>query len=120
MSPSVPSIIPPEVPIPPPRVQTAQPPRVEKGGPSSNLISRCKKNPMPLYALTAQFQKTHEDNAVTHQIYVVAQEYRHLIKGPERKIWEISFPNELGQLAQGIRWGTGEKYSHFHSQSSSP
>ena len=31
------------------------------------------------------------------------QEYRHLIKGPERKIWERSFANELGQLAQGIR-----------------
>ena len=33
----------------------------------------------------------------------MAQEYRHLIKGPERKIWERSFTNELGQLDQGIR-----------------
>ena len=30
-------IIPPEVPIPPPMFNTAQPPRVDKGGPSSNL-----------------------------------------------------------------------------------
>ena len=103
MSPSGPIIIPPEVPIPPPRVNTAQPPRVDKGGPSSNLISICKKTPWPRYALTAQCPKTHEPNSVTHQISGVAQEYRHLIKGPERKIWEISFANELGKLAQGIR-----------------
>ena len=32
----------------------------------------------------------------------MAQEYRNLIKGSERKIWERSFANELGQLAQGI------------------
>ena len=31
------------------------------------------------------------------------QEYRHLIKGPERKIWERYFANELGQSAQDIR-----------------
>ena len=57
MSPSVPSIISPEVPVPPPMVYTAQPPRVDKVGPSSNLISRGKETPIPLYALTAQFQK---------------------------------------------------------------
>ena len=89
--PSGPSIIPPDVPVPPPRVQTAQPPRVDKEGPSSNLRSRGKKTKFPLFALTAQFQKTHEANAVTHQISKVAQEYRHLIKVPEKKIWEISF-----------------------------
>ena len=37
MSTSGPSSIPAEFPVPPPRVQTAQPPRVNKGGPSSNL-----------------------------------------------------------------------------------
>ena len=37
----------------------------------------------------------------------MAQEYRHLIKGPERKVWEKSFSNELGQLAQGIREAKG-------------
>ena len=103
MSPSGPIIIHLEVPIPPPRVNTAQPPRVDKGGPSSNLISICKKTPWPRYALTAQCPKTHEPNSVTHQISGVAQEYRHLIKGPEREIWEISFANELRKLAQGIK-----------------
>ena len=73
MSPSGPSIITPEVPVPPPRVQTAQPPRVDKGGPSSNLRSRGNKPPIQLYALTAQVSKTHEANAVTYQISGVAQ-----------------------------------------------
>ena len=82
-----PIIIPPEVPIPPPRVKNAQPPRVYKGDPSSNLRSRGKTNPLPLYALTAQCQKTYEENSVTHQISGVAQEYRHLIKGPDSTIW---------------------------------
>ena len=57
---------------------------------------------MPLYALTEQFQKNHEANAVTHQISGLAQEYIHLVKGPDRKIWERSFAKELGQLSQGI------------------
>ena len=53
--------------------------------------------------MTAQVQTPCEANSVTHQISGVAQEYRHLIKGPERKIWEISFANKLGQITQGIR-----------------
>ena len=108
MSPLVPIIIPPEVPLPPPRVQTAQPPRVYKGGPSSNLRSRGKKNLLPLYALISQCQKSHEANSVTHQISVVTQEYRHLVKGPDRKILVRSFANELLQLSQGIRGVKGK------------
>ena len=73
MSPSGPRITTPEVPVPPPRVHTAQPPRVDKGGPSYNLGSRGKKHPMPLYALTEELQKNHEANAVTHQISGLAQ-----------------------------------------------
>ena len=57
--------------------------------------------------MTAKFQKIHEANAVIHQISGVAQEYRHLVKGPDRKIWEISFANELVQLDQGIRMVKG-------------
>ena len=68
ISPPVTNIILPEVPVPPPRVQTAQPPRVDTEGPSSNLRSRGKKNTIPHFALTAQFHKVHEANAVTHQI----------------------------------------------------
>ena len=45
MSPSCPIIIPPEFPVPPPRVQTAQPSRVHTEGPSSTLRSRGKKIP---------------------------------------------------------------------------
>ena len=73
MSTSGPHNIFPEVLVPPPRVHPAQPPRVDTGGPSSNLISKDKKNPSHHFALTAQFQKTHEANAVTHQISGVAQ-----------------------------------------------
>ena len=62
-----------------------------------------QKNPRPRYPSTAQGPKTHEANSVNNQISGVDQEYRHLIKGQERKIWERSFSNELGQLAQGIR-----------------
>ena len=40
---------------------------------------------------------------VTYQTSGVVQEYRHLVKGSDRKFWEISFANELVKLAQGIR-----------------
>ena len=92
-------IILPEDPVLPPRVQTDQPSRVDTEGPSSNLRPRGKKNPIPHFALTAKFQKIHEANAVTHQISGVSQEYRHLVKGPYKKIRERSFENELGKLA---------------------
>ena len=51
--PSGQSITHPEVPVSPPRVQTTKPPRVDTEGPSSNLISRGKKTPIPIFALTA-------------------------------------------------------------------
>ena len=86
MSHSGPNSILPEVPVPPPRVQTAQPPMVDTEGPSSNLRSRGKKTPISHFVLTAQSQKTHEANAVTHKISGVAQKYRHLVKVPDRKI----------------------------------
>ena len=50
----------------------------------------------------------------------MAQEYRHLIKGPERRIWEISFANELGQLAQGIREVKGTNTVMFIPKSKVP
>ena len=102
-SPSGPHTIPPEVSIPSPLVNTAQPSTVYMGGPSYNLRSRGDKNIKPRYSLTAQGQTPCEANSVTHQISGVAQEYRHLIKGLIRRIWERSFTNELGHLSQGIR-----------------
>ena len=54
MYPSGPHIILPEVPVPPPRVHTAQPPRVDTEGTSSNLISTGKKNTIPHFTLTEE------------------------------------------------------------------
>ena len=52
--------------------------------------------------MTSQGQTPRKANSVTHQISEVAQEYRHLIKGPEIKIWKRSFAKKLRKLAQGI------------------
>ena len=103
MFPSGPHIILPGIPVPSPRVSPVQPSRMDTRGPSSNLISSCSKNPFPKFALAAHFLQVRKDNAVTHQISGVYQEYRHLFKVPDRKIWELSFANELGKLAQCIR-----------------
>ena len=73
MYPSGPHIILPDVPVPPPMVQPEQPPRVDTEGTSSNLRSRGKKNTIPNFALSAQFQKVKVANTVNHQIYGVAQ-----------------------------------------------
>ena len=70
--------------------------------------------------MTAQCQKFRDANSVTHRISVVAQKYRHLIKGPGRKIWERSFANELGQLAQGIREVKGKNKLMFVPKSKVP
>ena len=102
ISPSGPHIILPDVHISLPSVRPAQPPRVETGEPSSNLRYRCKKKTVLNFALAAQFLHVRQANTVTHQVSGVAQEYRHLVKGPDRNIWEQSFANELGQLSQGI------------------
>ena len=101
--PSGPNIILPDDPVPPPRVHSPQPPRVETGGPRSNLRSSCKKNRVPKFALVAQFLQVRKANRVTHQISGVAQEYRHIVKCTDIKIREWSFENELGKLSQGIR-----------------
>ena len=119
-SPSGPHIIPRAVPIPSTRMNTAQPPRVDMGGPSSNLRSRCNKNIRSRYALIAQCQTLREANSVTHQISGVAQEYRNLIKGPERKIWERSFTIKLGQIAQVIREVKGTNTIVFIPKSNVP
>ena len=70
--------------------------------------------------MTAQCQANHEANSVTHQISGVAQEYRHLIKGPERENWEKSFANELVQLSQGIREVKGTNTVMFILKSKVP
>ena len=54
----------------PQTVCPAQPPRVDTGGPSSNLRSSCNKNTVPNYALTAKNLQIVDANAVTHPISV--------------------------------------------------
>ena len=120
MSPSGPHTILQDFPVPPPMVRPAQPPRVNTGGTSSNLRSRGNKNPVPNFALSAQFQQVREANTVTHKISGVSQKYRHLVKGPDRKIWERSFANELEQLSQGIITVKGTNSVIFISKTQVP
>ena len=70
--------------------------------------------------MTSQCQTPRKSNSVIHQTSAVAQEYRHMIKGSERKIWEISFANKLGKLAQGIREVKGKNKVTFIPKSKSP
>ena len=107
-SPSYQDIILPDVPVLPPRVHPAQPPRVDTCRPISNLRSSCKKNPFPKFVLAEYFLQVREANAVTHKISGVTQEYRHLVKYTDRNIWERYFADELGQLAHGIRTVKGK------------
>ena len=74
MSPSGPQITPPDVPVPPPRVRTAQTPRVDTGCKSSNLRSSRKNNLFPKFALETQLLQVREANAVTHQKSGIAQD----------------------------------------------
>ena len=41
-------------------------------------------------------------NAVIHLETGFSQEYRHLVKGDDKMVWQKSFPNELSRLAQGV------------------
>ena len=61
-----------------------------------------------------------EGKSVIHPITGVSQEYRHICKGPYHKIWKRFFPNELGQLAQGIRNIKGTETIHFILKSKVP
>ena len=69
--------------------------------------------PLATVCIDSTMPKTRKENSATNKISGVDQEYRHLIKGPERKIWEISFANELGQLSQGIREVRGKNTIMF-------
>ena len=50
----------------------------------------------------------------------MGQEYRHLIKVPEMRIWEISFGNKLGQFVHGIREVKGTNTVMFIPKSKVP
>jgi hypothetical protein len=41
-------------------------------------------------------------NSVADEATGQLLEYRHLVKGPDAKIWKKAFANDLGRLAQGV------------------
>ena len=43
-----------------------------------------------------------EYNAVLDKSTGIFQEYRHLLRTPAKKVWEIALANDLGRLAQGV------------------
>ena len=52
--------------------------------------------------LSTNMQGYHQENDVIKPTTGASLEYRHLIKGPIKSIWENSFANEIFQLAQGV------------------
>ena len=52
--------------------------------------------------LARKLQGHHQPNSVIDPTTGKSLEYRHLVKGPTKAIWENSFPNEIGRLAQGV------------------
>jgi hypothetical protein len=61
-------------------------------------------------------------NAVVDDVTGQVYEYRHLIKTLQRDIWEHSFANEIGRLAQGVgtRMPTGTNTIFFIEKSAVP
>ena len=67
----------------------AQGPRVESMAQHVAIISR-------------NLQGHHQANVVIDPTTGASLEYRHLVKGTTKAIWENSFSNEIGRLAQGV------------------
>ena len=59
--------------------------------------------------LATNLQGHHQENVVIDPTTGASLEYRHLIKGQTKAIWENSFANEIGRLAKvfGIRMSFG-------------
>ena len=51
--------------------------------------------------IATNLQGHHQENVVIDPTTGASLEYRHLIKGPTKSIWENSFANEIVQLVQG-------------------
>ena len=115
ISPSGPHIITPEVPIPPQRVNTAQPPRVDKGGNSSNFRSRGNKNHWTWYALTAQCQKTREEIQLPIRFLEWPRNTGTSSKAHIGNLGNI-LCKQVGTVRSRYQRGQGEKYGHVHSQ----
>ena len=54
------------------------------------------------YANAAKYIDNLEANSVLNPITGVLQEFRHLIKGPDKEIWNKYLANEFCRLAQGV------------------
>ena len=54
------------------------------------------------YANAAKYIKNLKANAVLNPVTGVLQEFRHLIKGPDKEIWTKYLANKFGRLAQGV------------------
>ena len=52
--------------------------------------------------LERNLQGHHQANVVIDPTTGSSLEYRHLVKVPTKDIWENSFANEIGGLAQGV------------------
>ena len=44
----------------------------------------------------------HQANYVLNEATGMLQDYRHLIRGPDKALWTKALANDLGQLAQGV------------------
>ena len=65
--------------------------------------------------IAKNLQGHHQSNIVIDPTTGASLEYRHIIKGPTKSIWENSFANEIGRLAQGVgtRIPSGENTIFF-------
>lgn len=97
-----------------PRVQdkhssTASSPRVHRKtspittAPTTNHFTSNKPSSTPHCHPYDTRSKNKTANAVLNTDTGLMEEYRQLHKGKDKQIWQRSFSNELGRLAQGIR-----------------
>ena len=78
-------------------------PRVKQFPRFQTRSRTCRQNSISSkYVDAANYIAIVEAKSVTHPITGQAQEYRHLMKGDEKEIWNKFFANKLGRLAQGV------------------
>ena len=67
-------------------------------------------------------QGHHQSNVAIDPTTGASLEYRHLVKEPTKAIWENSFANEIGRLAQGVgtRMPSGTNTIFFISKDKVP
>jgi hypothetical protein len=114
----------PKKPVPSPKVPNIPTPMPENINSVPAPIQHCY--PLRSQQETANniavFPKAHAASSVTNPITGQAQEFRHLMMGPNRATWMHLFANELGRLAQGVgnRMPAGTNTCFFISKSKVP